>query len=98
METDEQTLNLNSSLGLVISAFNSEHASMTASLDTLISLASSGIGGDWRASASSDGVGEPLLTKKVLMIAVSLAMSEDSSIILFIEAILSRFVAKQYAF
>lgn len=51
----------------------------------MTSVASSGIGMDQSASASNEGVGKLLLTRKPLTIAVFLAISEDSSIILFVE-------------
>jgi hypothetical protein len=73
-----------------MSAFNSEQASMTAALASFISMLSSGMGMDCRASASSDGVGKLFSVRKALTLAVSLAMSEESSRILCVEAIVSR--------
>jgi hypothetical protein len=51
---------------------------MMASRAALISSASSGIGNDQRASASKEGVGSSLSTKKLFIFAVCSAMSADS--------------------
>ena len=71
-----------------MSALSSSQAARTAPRDASTSLASSGIGIVHGASTSSDGVGRLFLTRKLSTFAVSLAMMEESSTILFVTAML----------
>lgn len=64
-------------------AFSSEQALITASREASKSVAPSGMGRDQSASASRDGVGREFCTKKSFSFAVFLAISVESSMILF---------------